>query len=341
MQPLVSILIPNYNYSQYIDECLQSAVNQTYKNLDIVILDNDSTDNSVQLCRKYKDKRIRLCVNQVNIISNSYRVLSESLCEGKYAILLCSDDSLEPEFIEKAVKIMEENQNVSYVHGDRWWISPEGVKMPIDSFFKCSFVAPGINVMPIYMVTTIAHPSSGVFRMETFRKIGGYDVENPIANADKPLWFYLSFFGDYGYIRGHMSNIRISGAQSQTSETIRCLQYMTLFYLDYVEFLNFAKFHNITGVLERKGECMVRCSTDLFHFSCSLLLENDFVNAKRYFDFCRIINPHIVKNVDFEKMYDMVISKRIDKEYIETLNPVVYGKKRSYEPPDGYVELEV
>lgn len=341
MEPLVSVLIPNYNYSQYVEECVQSVLNQTYKNLEIVILDNASTDKSVELCRKFKDGRVRLCQNQVNVVSTSYRILAEQLMTGKYGILLCSDDSFEPEFIEKAVKIMEEHPNVSYVHGDRWWISPEGKKMPLDPFFKCSFVAPGVSAMPLYMVTTLAHPSSGVFRVDAFRQLGGYNVENTLANADKPLWFYLSFYGDYGYIRGHMTNIRLSGAASQTSVTLKCFQYLTLFYLQYVEFIDFAKFYGIQSVLDRKDECMVRCSKDLMKFSSDFILEGDFVKAKQYFDFCKIINPDIANDEMFEKLYGMILAKKVDVEYVRGANPVVYDKKRSYEPPKGYKKIKV
>ena len=93
-KPLVSIMIPNYNYSRYLDQCIKSALNQTYENLEIVILDNASTDNSVEVAAKYtSDNRVRICRNQLNIMSRSYNVLADVLTTGKYMLLLCSEPS--------------------------------------------------------------------------------------------------------------------------------------------------------------------------------------------------------------------------------------------------------
>ena len=54
-QPLVSIIIPNYNHAQYLDERIQSVLKQTYQNFEVIILDDKSTDNSLEVINKYKD----------------------------------------------------------------------------------------------------------------------------------------------------------------------------------------------------------------------------------------------------------------------------------------------
>ena len=69
--PLVSIMIPNYNHSMYLDQCIVSAKNQTYENIEIVILDNSSGDNSVQVAAKYIKDGIRVCRNPFNILNTS------------------------------------------------------------------------------------------------------------------------------------------------------------------------------------------------------------------------------------------------------------------------------
>lgn len=338
MDPLVSVLIPNYNYSKYLNECISSVLNQTYKNLDIVILDNDSSDDSVKLCKKFDDPRLRVCINQYNIISLSYNLLADMLYDvrSEYAVLLCSDDSFEPDFIQKAVEILESDKNISYVHGDRWWISPEGEKKELDPFFNCSFTVSGRNMMPLYLVTAIAHPSQGVFRLSAFRKMGGFDQEFTLMHADRTLWYYLSYFGDYGYIRGHMVNIRISGNQSQTSETLRNLQYLTFYYMGLTDFIHFAEAHNLQNVLARKQECMERISRDYTMYAANFILEKDFATAKRYYDFSKIINPAIVKDDMYMRLYDMMKTGIVDEEYVKKANPIVYGKKRSYNPPEGF-----
>ena len=56
----VSIIIPVYNVEKYLDKCLKSVLNQTYKNIEIIVINDGSTDNSLKICKKYKDKRIVL-----------------------------------------------------------------------------------------------------------------------------------------------------------------------------------------------------------------------------------------------------------------------------------------
>ena len=60
MKELVSIIVPIYNVSEYLERCIKSLINQTYKNIEIVLVNDGSTDNSLDICKKYqnKDKRI-------------------------------------------------------------------------------------------------------------------------------------------------------------------------------------------------------------------------------------------------------------------------------------------
>ena len=68
-KPLVSIMIPNYNHSRYLEECIKSAVNQTYDNVEIVLVDNSSEDNSIQLAAKYVGNKIMICRNGYIILN--------------------------------------------------------------------------------------------------------------------------------------------------------------------------------------------------------------------------------------------------------------------------------
>ena len=63
----VSVVTASYNYQDYIKEAIQSVLNQTYKDLELIIVDDCSTDNSVQVINSYKDDRIKLFVNEKNL----------------------------------------------------------------------------------------------------------------------------------------------------------------------------------------------------------------------------------------------------------------------------------
>ena len=79
----VSIIIPVYNVEKYLDKCLKSVLNQTYKNIEIIVINDGSTDNSLKICKKYKDKRIVL-IDKENGGVSSARNKGLELASGKY-----------------------------------------------------------------------------------------------------------------------------------------------------------------------------------------------------------------------------------------------------------------
>lgn len=113
---LVSILIPVYNREKYISETVKSALNQTYKNIEIIVVDNKSTDDTWRILFNLSklDKRIKIFQNDSNIgpVKNWKRCLDEA--QGEYGKILWSDDLIAPEFLEKTIPFLE-NEDVGFV----------------------------------------------------------------------------------------------------------------------------------------------------------------------------------------------------------------------------------
>lgn len=113
---LVSILIPVYNREALIEETVNSALNQTYRNIEVVLVDNKSTDGTWQVLQKLaiKDTRIKIFHNETNIgpVRNWKRCIDEA--SGEYGKILWSDDLIAPEFLEKTVPFLED-ENVGFV----------------------------------------------------------------------------------------------------------------------------------------------------------------------------------------------------------------------------------
>lgn len=101
--PKVSICIPTYNRAELLMIAVQSALNQTYQNIEILVVDDASTDDSVQTLKRLKDKRIRVLVNGDNLgmVGNWNRCLK--LARGEYIKFLNSDDVLKPECVERLI----------------------------------------------------------------------------------------------------------------------------------------------------------------------------------------------------------------------------------------------
>lgn len=99
---LISVIVPLYNKEKYIDKCLKSIINQTYSNLEIIIVDDKSTDKSLDICKNYakKDKRIKIIENNKNEGVSHARNVGISNAHGEYISFVDADDTIEPTMIE-------------------------------------------------------------------------------------------------------------------------------------------------------------------------------------------------------------------------------------------------
>jgi len=114
--PLVSVIIPLYNYEKYVADCIDSIVRQDYENIEIVLIDNASTDNGLQVA---KDKLSSFSV-RYKIIENSYNL---GICasqnraieavRGDYTCIICSDDILAKGRISRHIQILERSTNAN------------------------------------------------------------------------------------------------------------------------------------------------------------------------------------------------------------------------------------
>jgi glycosyltransferase involved in cell wall biosynthesis len=114
--PIVSVLVPTYNYARYLDEAIQSVLNQTFKDFELIIVDDQSTDNTDEIIEKYlEDPRISYYKNPKNLglVANFNRCMEYS--KGEYLKFLLADDKLHPTLLEKFVAIMNAYPSVSLV----------------------------------------------------------------------------------------------------------------------------------------------------------------------------------------------------------------------------------
>ena len=205
---LVSILIPGYNREIIVNRAIDSAINQTYKNIEIVIVDNSSTDNTWEVIKKrsIEDDRIKVFRNKTNLgpVGNWKQCIDKS--SGIYRKFLWSDDEIAPSFVEKTVEILENNKDVGFVYtsvrvitDDSEFITYNNLKSgktPCDFFVKS-------NLFRTHPVPD--SPGCAMFRGEDVVHNFRYNIENPYSldyprfGAGNDLFFYLYCCNRYNY----------------------------------------------------------------------------------------------------------------------------------------------
>jgi glycosyltransferase involved in cell wall biosynthesis len=104
-QPLVSIVIPCFNYGHYLGECVQSALNQNYPNVEVIVIDDDSTDNTGDVAKQFSKVKYFKIKHQGNKTPAHALNVGVQVSTGDFIIFLGADDKLDPQYVAKCVEL--------------------------------------------------------------------------------------------------------------------------------------------------------------------------------------------------------------------------------------------
>jgi glycosyltransferase involved in cell wall biosynthesis len=124
--PKISIIIPSYNCGQYIGEAINSILTQTYKDLEVIVVDDGSEDNTKEALFTYIEKKLIRYIFQENRGPGAARNTGIKVAKGQYITFLDADDVLLPESIEKRCNFLDKHPNVFLVFGDYYKIEKSG-----------------------------------------------------------------------------------------------------------------------------------------------------------------------------------------------------------------------
>ncbi len=352
--PLVSICIPNYNYGRYLDGCIQSAINQTYPNIEVIFSDNCSTDNSMEIANKYKD-RIKIYQNDTNIGAGKNFDRVCRLASGKYVILLAADDVLRPTIAEKAAVIMNKNKNVGFVMVDYDVIDEHGEAANIiKPFYDRSCIVPKEKQLPVWAVASLGGFPQTAIRKELLEKINIYNTGRESNFMDWEGCFKYSMYSDMGYINEKLMGQRIhSGALG--ANHIKRMTMAIDRYLLYLDMLELAEQNKLENVLQRREEMEKKVSNYILNYAIYWLLkapllkgeefaEDNIVLFKKYLFLIQGFDLEIANNPTFKLLQKHVYQERFDakicldeiKQLEESSPP---GTQKPFVPPCGYIPL--
>ncbi|BAZ13311.1 family 2 glycosyl transferase [Calothrix sp. NIES-4071] len=161
-----SIIIPVYNAEKYIADTVQSALNQTYKNFEILIIDDASPDRSIEICQQFTDPRIKI-IRQQNRGLAGARNTGIRNAQGEYLAFLDADDLWLPEKLEKHVEHLENAPNVGVSFSRSAFIDENGQSLGIYQLPLLKGITPSI----VLCRNPISNGSAAVIRREVFEAI--------------------------------------------------------------------------------------------------------------------------------------------------------------------------
>lgn len=208
---VISICIPTFNSSKHIIECINSVLNQSYSDFEIIISDNNSTDNTIDLIKSINSKKITLYQNKSNIGMAENFIKVCELANGKFIKLLASDDVLEPKALEKSINTFKDNPNLSLVVTSKKLINNNS-KTIIKNFsslkdgrYESKFILKKIIKSGR---NPIGEPSFSIFKKIDYFNVGGFDKKQSLF-LDLDLWFRLLKIGDLYFLNTPLGGFRI------------------------------------------------------------------------------------------------------------------------------------
>ncbi|MEQ9262259.1 MAG: glycosyltransferase family 2 protein [Owenweeksia sp.] len=188
--PRISVIIPNYNHAPFLEERIQSVLNQTFQDFELILLDDYSTDNSLSILENYrnKDPRISLYPNTQNSGSPFAQWnKGVELAKGELLWIAESDDSCLPEFLEELLTLLDKNPDVGIAYCQSNLVDEEGKVINnylknLEFIYKTKhwrqdFIRKGENVCREWMLfhNPIPNASGCLIRKEAFIEAGGAD----------------------------------------------------------------------------------------------------------------------------------------------------------------------
>ena len=208
---LISVCIPTYNSEKYIEECINSVLSQTYQNIEIIVSDNNSQDNTLKVIKSLNIENIKININKNNVgMVENFNILSR-LANGHYIKFLCSDDKLEKTALELSVRPFKEHKNLVLVATAKSVIDADSQTI----FKKISNLNTGvhsgekiINKILYSSRNPVGEPSAVLVRKDIFKIVNGFKSYFPMT-LDIDFWISVLKHGDLYFINDPLASFRV------------------------------------------------------------------------------------------------------------------------------------
>ena len=234
MNPLVSVCIPAYNNAEYIGETIESILAQTHDNLELIIVDDNSKDDTYKVISEYaaKDSRVHVYHNEENLGMSGNWSYCLKLSRGDYIKLVCADDLLAPNLLERELQIFEENPGIVLVNSDTQLIDLNGRNKGFYKRYIKKGRTPGKKIIKrgFFSRDLFGAPQANTFPREVYEQVGDFSSEFTYI-VDYDFFIRIAKLGDVYVLREALNGFRVR-SDSNTGQVMGGDKEKTAIYID-------------------------------------------------------------------------------------------------------------
>ena len=202
----VSVCMPAYNAERFIGEAVASVLAQDFKDFELIVSDNASSDATAKVVRLVDDGRVRYARNQKNVGFVKNLNLAFAKARGEYVVFLCADDAWKPGFLSAMVKTLDTHRKAAFAFSGAE-IVKAGQRQPFAVTWKPGRIA-GREFFKAFFTSGGVALSSTLARREAVAAVGGFD-ESLGYSPDAGLWLRLSLHHDAWFVPETLSVYRV------------------------------------------------------------------------------------------------------------------------------------
>ena len=246
--PLVSVVIPNYNHARFLKERIDSVINQTYKNFEIIILDDNSSDNSTNIIKQYESNpKVSKIVYNIENSGSTFKQWEKGidLAKGDYIWIAESDDSAFPEFLQTLITQLEQFPNAILAFSHSYLINSESKYLKKDLHKNSGnsiFLHNGKRFASevLTMGNYIYNASMVVFRRSVYYQIEKESYQQFRSCGDWVFWMNACLHGDVVEVcqklncfRQHNDKVTVkAGKTGRDWQEVSCI---LLYFIDLLQ----------------------------------------------------------------------------------------------------------
>ncbi len=341
-EPLVTIMLVNYNYGRYLRSCLDSIFSQTYDNIEVCFSDNASSDDSWEIAIEYSRKypgKMTITRNRENFGPEANLANCRINVRGKYSIKMCSDDIMMPEYVEKCVHAMETNPHIGFAMVHRAILDEKGNRTEEPPFYNQSCVIPGEEQAAIYIMAAVNPSISQV--MYNHLIFESNMVRGPLVSrwyGTRLVDFSICCSSDMVYIKEPLLLHRLHNLSDSFSAADNLMEIIGPFVLQH-QYADIASTYPKLGkVIERLPASIKKLSSTCMRYCLRSLVAGKEELGWRYYHLAVAISPSVTEEAVFKAIGKYWVSD--EKGKMEILGALkdesnLLTRAVSYDPPPG------